>query len=111
MMNNHERKGSAMNRRARYRKIYRDTITRAGIVEGRPLTDYEKGVFAGIIATRECAARLIEEGYGILDTTAIWWTGTEYEKEKPASKKKSRVKNNEISFLEGLKHLMESRNL
>lgn len=56
-----------MDRSTRYRKIYQDTITRAGIVEGRPLTDYEKGVFAGIIATRERVARLIEEGYGILE--------------------------------------------
>lgn len=48
-----------MDRSTHYRKIYQDTITRAGIVEGRPLTDYEKGVFAGIIATRERVARLI----------------------------------------------------
>lgn len=47
MMNKHERKGRAMDRRAHYRKIYQDTITRAGIVEGRPLTDYEKGVLPG----------------------------------------------------------------
>lgn len=33
-----------MDRSTHYRKIYQDTITRAGIVEGRPLTDYEKGV-------------------------------------------------------------------
>ena len=45
MMNKHERKGRAMDRRAHYRKIYQDTITRAGIVEGRLLTDYEKGAF------------------------------------------------------------------
>ena len=111
MMNKHERKGRAMDRRAHYRKIYQDTITRAGIVEGRPLTDYEKGVFAGIIATRERATRLIEEGYEILDTTAVWYAGMEYEKVKPANKKKQSAKSNEISFREGLKHLIEFRNL
>lgn len=44
MTNSHERKSRAMDRSTHYRKIYQDTITRAGIVEGRPLTDYEKGV-------------------------------------------------------------------
>lgn len=111
MTNSHERKVKTMDRSTHYRKIYQDTITRAGIVEGRPLTDYEKGVFAGIIATRERVARLIEEGYGILDTTAVWYAGMEYEKMKPANKKKQSTKSNEISFLEGLKHLIEFRNL
>lgn len=44
MTNSHERKVKTMDRSTHYRKIYQDTITRAGIVEGRPLTDYEKGV-------------------------------------------------------------------
>lgn len=71
----------------------------------------KRAFFAGIIATRERVARLIEEGYGILDTTAVWYAGMEYEKTKPANKKKQSAKSNEISFREGLKHLIEFRNL
>lgn len=91
-----------MDRSTHYRKIYQDTITRAGIVEGRPLTDYEKGVFAGIIATRERVARLIEEGYGILDTTAVWYAGMEYEKVKPANKKSNQPRVMKSAFWKGL---------
>ena len=93
MTNSHERKSRAMDRSTHYRKIYQDTITRAGIVEGRPLTDYEKDVFAGIIATRERVARLIEEGYGILDNTR---------KRNQRTRKSNRLRVMKSAFWKGL---------